>query len=389
MEISTITKYIENLVNTPSPTGFTKLAEKYLMDEFRKLGYAPYQNNKGNVIVPINEMEGDNGLLLSAHIDTLGLMVRSIKANGALRVTTLGGFPLNFVEFENVKIHTRDGKEYTGVVRLNNPAVHGSSDPREAKRDDTTMEVVIDAITHSKEEGAEVVISDAQNDSSVQSNQIEDLITQKVDLIIINPVDSTAISSSVQKANEANIPVICVDRGTEDGEIVSLVASNNVEGGKMAGEFILEKVGENAEVIQLEGIPGASSTRERGQGFEEATKDKINLVASQTANFDRAEGLTVMENLLQAQPDVKAVFCQNDEMALGASEAIKASGKDIVIVGFDGNDDAVEAVKNGDLAATVAQQPKKMGKLAMENAINHLKGETIEEHIDSPLELVK
>ncbi|MBP2015326.1 D-ribose ABC transporter substrate-binding protein [Anaerococcus degeneri] len=240
-----------------------------------------------------------------------------------------------------------------------------------------------------KEEGAEVVISDAQNDSSVQSNQIEDLITQKVDLIIINPVDSTAISSSVQKANEANIPVICVDRGTEDGEIVSLVASNNVEGGKMAGEFILEKVGENAEVIQLEGIPGASSTRERGQGFEEATKDKINLVASQTANFDRAEGLTVMENLLQAQPDVKAVFCQNDEMALGASEAIKASGKDIVIVGFDGNDDAVEAVKNGDLAATVAQQPKEMGKLAMENAINHLKGETIEEHIDSPLELVK
>ena len=240
-----------------------------------------------------------------------------------------------------------------------------------------------------KEEGAEVVISDAQNDSSVQSNQIEDLITQKVDLIIINPVDSTAISSSVQKANEANIPVICVDRGTEDGEIVSLVASNNVEGGKMAGEFILEKVGENAEVIQLEGIPGASSTRERGQGFEEATKDKINLVASQTANFDRAEGLTVMENLLQAQPDVKAVFCQNDEMALGASEAIKASGKDIVIVGFDGNDDAVEAVKNGDLAATVAQQPKEMGKLAMENAINHLKGETIEEKIDSPLELVK
>lgn len=240
-----------------------------------------------------------------------------------------------------------------------------------------------------KEEGAEVVVSDAQNDSSVQSNQIEDLITQKVDIIIINPVDSTAIASSVQKANEANIPVICVDRGSEDGEVLSLVASNNVEGGKMAGEFILEKVGENAEVIQLEGIPGASSTRERGQGFEEATKDKINLVASQPANFDRAEGLTVMENLLQAHPDVKAVFCQNDEMALGASEAIKASGKDIVIVGFDGNDDAVEAVKNGELAATVAQQPKEMGKLAMENAINHLKGETIEAQIDSPLELVK
>lgn len=243
------------------------------------------------------------------------------------------------------------------------------------------------------EEGAgddvETVISDAQNDSSTQSNQVEDLITQGVDLIIINPVDSTAIASSVEKANEANIPVICVDRGTDSGEIVSFIASNNVEGGKLAGEYILEKVGEDAEVVQLEGIPGASSTRERGEGFKEATDGKINLVASQTANFDRAEGLTVMENLLQAHPDVKAVFCQNDEMALGASEAIKTSGKDIVVVGFDGNEDAISAVEDGSLSATVAQKPKEMGKLAIETAIKYLKGETVDEQVDSPLELVK
>jgi len=236
---------------------------------------------------------------------------------------------------------------------------------------------------------AETVISDAQNDSSTQSNQVEDLITQGVDLIIINPVDSTAIASSVEKANEANIPVICVDRGTDSGEIVSFIASNNVEGGKLAGEYILEKVGKDAEVVQLEGIPGASSTRERGEGFKEATDGKINLVASQTANFDRAEGLTVMENLLQAHPDVKAVFCQNDEMALGASEAIKTSGKDIVVVGFDGNEDAISAVEDGSLSATVAQKPKEMGKLAIETAIKYLKGETVDEQVDSPLELVK
>lgn len=236
---------------------------------------------------------------------------------------------------------------------------------------------------------AETVISDAQNDSSTQSNQVEDLITQGVDLIIINPVDSTAIASSVEKANEANIPVICVDRGTDSGEIVSFIASNNVEGGKLAGEYILEKVGEDAEVVQLEGIPGASSTHERGEGFKEATDGKINLVASQTANFDRAEGLTVMENLLQAHPDVKAVFCQNDEMALGASEAIKTSGKDIVVVGFDGNEDAISAVEDGSLSATVAQKPKEMGKLAIETAIKYLKGETVDEQVDSPLELVK
>lgn len=92
MQTSTITKYIEDLVNTPSPTGFTKLAEKYLIEEFQKLGYKPYQTNKGNVVVPV--VEGDkNGLLLSAHVDTLGLMVRSIKANGRLKVTSLGGYP--------------------------------------------------------------------------------------------------------------------------------------------------------------------------------------------------------------------------------------------------------------------------------------------------------
>ncbi len=240
-----------------------------------------------------------------------------------------------------------------------------------------------------KDKDVETVITDAQNDSSSQNNQVEDLITQKVDLIIINPVDSTAISSSVKKANEANIPVICVDRSSDEGEVVSFISSNNIEGGKLAGEFILEKAGKDAKVIQLEGIPGASSTRERGEGFKKATDKKIDLVASQTANFDRAEGMTVMENLLQAQPDVKAVFCQNDEMALGASEAIKASGKDIVLVGFDGNEDAINAVKEGTMTATVAQKPKEMGKIALETAVKYLKGEKVEEKVDSPLELVK
>ena len=238
-------------------------------------------------------------------------------------------------------------------------------------------------------ENVETVITDAQNDSSTQNNQVEDLITQGVDLIVINPVDSTAISTSVQKANEANIPVICVDRKADEGELVSFIASNNVEGGKLAGDYILEKVGENAEVIQLEGIPGASSTRERGEGFTEATDGKINLLASQTANFDRAEGMTVMENLLQAHPNVKAVFCQNDEMALGASEAVKASGKDVTIVGFDGNDDAIKAVEEGELSATVAQKPKEMGKLAIETALKYLKGDQVDEQVDSPLELIK
>lgn len=153
-----ILKYIKDLCETPSPTGYTKRAEKYLMEEFEKIGYKPYQNHKGNVIVPIKEGT-ENGLLLSAHVDTLGLMVRSIKANGRLRVTALGGYPLAYGEQENVTIITRSGKEYTGVFRINEPAVHGSTDPKEISRDDKNMEVVIDEITNSAEETEKLGIS--------------------------------------------------------------------------------------------------------------------------------------------------------------------------------------------------------------------------------------
>lgn len=154
MDTKTIISYIENLCTRPSPTGFTKKCEKYLMDEFKKMGYEPYQNNKGNVIVPIyeNKNNKNDGLLLSAHIDTLGLMIRSIKEEGGLQVTTLGGFPLNYGEFENVKIFTRDGKEFEGVFRLNEPSVHGSDTPKLSKRSFEEMEVVLDEIIESDED---------------------------------------------------------------------------------------------------------------------------------------------------------------------------------------------------------------------------------------------
>lgn len=154
MDTKTIISYIEELCTRPSPTGFTKKCEKYLMEEFKKLGYEPYQNNKGNIIVPIyeNKNNKNDGLLLSAHIDTLGLMIRSIKEEGGLQVTTLGGFPLNYGEFENVKIFTRDGKEFEGVFRLNEPSVHGSDTPKLSKRSFDEMEVVLDEIVESDED---------------------------------------------------------------------------------------------------------------------------------------------------------------------------------------------------------------------------------------------
>ena len=242
-----------------------------------------------------------------------------------------------------------------------------------------------------EEKGSHVKVLDAQDDTSKQSNDVDDLIQQGVDILLINPVDSSAITPAVEAANSAGIPVVTIDRSSEGGQVLTLVASDNVEGGKMAAQYIEEISGENAKVAELEGIPGASATNERGKGFNEYAKDKLDIVDKQTANFDRAKGLTVMENMLQSKPEIQAVFAQNDEMALGAIEAIQAAGKtgNIQVVGFDGTDDGLDAIEAGTLSATVAQQPEEMGKLAMQAAFDHFSGKDVEKSIASPLELIK
>lgn len=240
------------------------------------------------------------------------------------------------------------------------------------------------------ENGTKTVVVDAQNDSAKQSNDMDDLIQQGVDVILVNPVDSSAIQPAVESANAANIPVITIDRSSDGGEVLTLVASDNVKGGEMAAQFILDKIGENGRVVELEGVPGASATRERGKGFDEFADGKLEVVEKQSAEFDRAKGLTVMENILQSTKDIQAVFAQNDEMALGALEALEAAGKtDVIVVGFDGNEDGVKAVKDGRLNATIAQQPEEMGRIALQAAYDHFSGKKLEKKIDSPLELME
>lgn len=237
--------------------------------------------------------------------------------------------------------------------------------------------------------GYELIVYDANDDSATQLSQIEDLISKKVDLIIVNPTNSESIGQAIQLANNANIPVITVDRSATSGTVVTHIASDNVRGGKMAGEYLLSKVGANAKVVELEGVPGASATIDRGEGFHDAVDGKLNVVASQTAEFNRDKGLDVMENLLQANSGIKGVFAHNDEMALGAIAALKAANiKDVVVVGFDAIDDAKAAVDEGTMAATVAQQPKVMGSLSIEYAKKYLDGETIAAYIPVDLELV-
>lgn len=242
-----------------------------------------------------------------------------------------------------------------------------------------------------KEAGAELIVVDAQDDTAKQISGIEDLIQKKVDVILINPTDGDAVVTAVEAANDANIPVITVDRAANGGTVVSHIASDNVKGGQMAGDYILEALGGKGNIVELQGTAGTSAARDRGEGFHKAVdgKDGVKVVASQPADFDRAKGLSVMENILQSNGDIQAVFAHNDEMALGALQAIEAAGKkDIIVVGFDATADAVSAVNAGTLAATVAQKPEAIGQKAIETAVKVAGGETVETAIPVELELV-
>ena len=239
--------------------------------------------------------------------------------------------------------------------------------------------------------GVKLVVLDAQDDSAKMTAAMEDLIQQKVDAILVNPTDSDAVTPSIRKANAAGIPVLTIDRGASGGQVLCHVASDNVAGGVMAGEFLAKKLEGKGNVVELVGIPGTSAARDRGKGFNDAiaTFKDIKVVASQAADFSRDKGLKVFENILQAQPEIAGVFAHNDEMILGAVAAAEAAGRTgIVFVGFDAVDDAVAAVKAGKLAATVAQQPAVIGAMGVEKAVAHLGGEKLPEFIPVPLQLV-
>lgn len=246
------------------------------------------------------------------------------------------------------------------------------------------------AVQKANELGYELIVLDSQNDPSKELGNVEDLLVKGVDVLLINPTDSDAVVSSVRAANRSKIPVVTLDRAANGGKVVSHVASDNVLGGEVAGNYIVEKLGGKGKVVELEGIPGTTAARDRGEGFNKAIAGKLEVVAKQSADFDRTKGLTVMENILQAQPEINAVFAHNDEMALGALKAIEASGrKNIVVVGFDATDDAVAAVKDGKLSATVAQKPAEIGAIGVEVAGKIIKKEAVQENVPVALELIK
>ena len=264
-----------------------------------------------------------------------------------------------------------EGSVGLSLSTLNNPFFVTLSDGAEAK---------------AKELGVDLIVVDAGDDSAKQTSDIEDLISKNIAVLIVNPVDSDAVAPAVEDAIEKGIKVIAVDRVVNGVDVDCSIASDNVAGAKMAADYLVELAGEGAKTAELEGVNGASATIDRGEGFHSVADEKLDVVASQTANFNRAEGMTVMENMLQAHPDIQCVFAHNDEMALGAIEAI--GDKEIIVAGFDATDDAIEAVKEGTMAATVAQQPDLMGATAVETATKLMAGETVEKTLPVEVSLI-
>ncbi len=243
-----------------------------------------------------------------------------------------------------------------------------------------------------QKDGIKLITVDAQDDPAKQQASVEDLIQKKVNVILINPTDSSAVANVVKEATGKGIKVVSLDRSVNGAEVSAHIASDNVAGGKMAGEFLLQKLGGKGRIVELEGIAGSSAARERGEGFHKVVDGKadVKLLAKQPADFDRAKGLSVMENIIQGNKDIQGVFAHNDEMALGALKAIQAAGlKNVVVVGFDATADAVAAVKAGTLAATVQQQPELIGQYGIQTAKKLAAGQSVDKFIPVPLNLIK
>jgi ribose transport system substrate-binding protein len=236
-------------------------------------------------------------------------------------------------------------------------------------------------------------------DVEKQMQIIENLIQTKVDAICVSPSGSRELIPAIAKANRADIPVLIVDTRidtkaaqAEGVQTVTFIGSDNYQGGKIAGDYVAGLSHSQMNVAILEGIPGHETGDNRLRGFTEsiAGYDRIKVVASQPANWERDQGYNVMQNLLQAHSEINIVFACNDMMALGAMEAIIASGKigQIKIIGFDAIEEARKEIKGGHLEASIAQHPTEMGRLAIEYAVKAVSGETIPEYIPVRIELI-
>jgi len=215
--------------------------------------------------------------------------------------------------------------------------------------------------------GIQAFVLNAEDKLEKQISDVEDLIQKKIQILLINATQDGA-AAVIGKAAKAGIAVITLQRGIPSPAVTSHIGTDNIVIGRLGAQWIIDKLGGKGNVVVLEGIPGAASSEDRKKGAAEVfpKNPDIKVVAQQTGEYDRVKALHVMENILQAQPKIDAVYCFNDEMAMGALAAVKAAKRTgIIITGMDANKDAVEAVKKGELTMTIALPPYDIGRLGV------------------------
>lgn len=255
-----------------------------------------------------------------------------------------------------------------------------------------------------EEQGVTLVQTNANGDIAQQTAQMEDLIQQGVDALIVNPIDSDAIVTSEEKAVEAGIPVIYCDRGSSSNGYTAFIATDNVQMGALAAdmiaEYLTEKNGEpKGKVVEIQGLMGTSAATDRGEGFHkkiESDYPDIVIVASQPGDFDQETSLNVMQNIIQAQPEIDAVYGHNDDCTLGALKAIEGAGLlvpageegHIYIIGIDGIADALTAIRDGGIDVTISQDPIGMGINAVELSKKVVEGGSVDKNIIQPFYVI-
>lgn len=264
--------------------------------------------------------------------------------------------------------------------------------------DDKWLTYLYDAINQYDKEhdDVEVKMVDAKNDSGKQLSQVETFVSQGVDAIIINPVDTSAAGPMVDVASKANIPVVVVNRMPDDAtlkKIYAYVGSDSIKAGTMQMEEVAKLLGGKGNVAIMTGELGSESQVKRTQGNKDviAKNPDMKMLREQTAMYQRAEGMKLMENWIQSGDQLNAIVANNDEMAIGAIMALEAAGtlNGMVIAGIDGTPDALEYIKAGKLSISTFQDPVGQGKGAIETAVKAAKGEKLESNIiDVPFELI-
>jgi ribose transport system substrate-binding protein len=243
--------------------------------------------------------------------------------------------------------------------------------------------VLRDAVVEQGEElGYEVLVYDGQNDASKQPSQIEDALQKGIEAIIINPADESSTANAIKDAIAQEIPVVTVDRAVEVDGVLSYLVTDNLKGGKLVGEWLQEKLPEGGKVIHMEGVIGTAPQRERGGGFlsvidpAKNTSSKFEIIDTAVGDFSMAPAEAAMSDLLAKHDDIDVVFAQNDTMAVGIVRAIETAGRKddgIIVIGFDGANEAYDLIDKGQMSVTAVQDFDFIGSEAVNYVHDFLK----------------